>query len=108
MSAGRGGGSGGGRGGSGPGRGRGAAPGGRGGPKRGASGPRERGPRKPVPRGAEATPAPEVRERPDVVYGRNPVFEALRAGRREVRRIWATSSAAKEPWLEGVHLEAAD
>jgi 23S rRNA (guanosine2251-2'-O)-methyltransferase len=61
-----------------------------------------------VPRGAEATPAPEVRERPDVVYGRNPVFEALRAGRREVRRIWATSSAAKEPWLEGVHLEAAD
>jgi 23S rRNA (guanosine2251-2'-O)-methyltransferase len=64
--------------------------------------------RKTVARGAEATPAPEPRERPDVLYGRNPVFEALRAGRREVHRIWATAGAAREPWLEGVHLEAAD
>jgi 23S rRNA (guanosine2251-2'-O)-methyltransferase len=63
---------------------------------------------RPVPRGAEATPAPERREAPDILYGRNPIFEALRAGRREVRRIWATAGAAKEPWLEGVHLEAAD
>ena len=33
-----------------------------------------------------------------IVYGRNPVREALR-GRREVRRIWATKHAAREPWL---------
>jgi 23S rRNA (guanosine2251-2'-O)-methyltransferase len=104
----------GGRGGGGGGRG-GGAPGGRGGgpsgrrdgPRRGAAGPRGAA-RKPVPRGAEATPASEPRERPDVLYGRNPVFEALRAGRREVRRIWATAGAAKEPWLEGLHLEPAD
>jgi 23S rRNA (guanosine2251-2'-O)-methyltransferase len=61
-----------------------------------------------VPRGAEATPAAERREPSDVLYGRNPIFEALRAGRREVKRIWATAGAAKEPWLEGVHLEPAD
>jgi 23S rRNA (guanosine2251-2'-O)-methyltransferase len=61
-----------------------------------------------VSRGAEATPAAEPRERPDVLYGRNPIFEALRAGRREVKRIWATAGAAKEPWLEGIHLEPAD
>jgi 23S rRNA (guanosine2251-2'-O)-methyltransferase len=63
---------------------------------------------RPVPRGAEATPPAERREPSDVLYGRNPIFEALRAGRREVRRIWATAGAAKEPWLEGVHLEPAD
>jgi 23S rRNA (guanosine2251-2'-O)-methyltransferase len=63
---------------------------------------------RPVPRGAEATPAAERREPSDVLYGRNPIFEALRAGRREVKRIWATAGAAKEPWLEGVHLEPAD
>jgi 23S rRNA (guanosine2251-2'-O)-methyltransferase len=72
----------------------------------GGTGPRPK--RRTVPRGKEATPAAEPRERPDVLYGRNPIFEALRAGRREVTRIWATSGAAKEPWLEGVHLEAAD
>jgi 23S rRNA (guanosine2251-2'-O)-methyltransferase len=33
-----------------------------------------------------------------VVYGRNPVREALR-GPRKVRRIWATAQAAQEPWL---------
>lgn len=33
-----------------------------------------------------------------ILYGRNPVREALR-GRREVRRIWATAAALKEPWL---------
>jgi 23S rRNA (guanosine2251-2'-O)-methyltransferase len=35
-----------------------------------------------------------------IVYGRNPVREALR-GPREVRRIWATGSASREPWLAG-------
>ncbi len=82
--------------------------------------PRTPGRGKPVPRGAEATsgasapPAHEprrpdrVREHVEVLYGRNPIFEALRAGRREIKRIWATSGAAKEPWLDGVLLEPAD
>src|SRR4051812_18505860 len=109
---------------SGGGRKPGRAGGGRAKPQRGgagAGGPRRAGPRgdapprsgggrgRRAPRGAEATPPPsEPRERPDILYGRNPIFEALRAGRREVRRIWATAGAAKEPWLEGIHLEAAD
>jgi 23S rRNA (guanosine2251-2'-O)-methyltransferase len=93
-------------------------PGGSGKPKPSASKPRSGGPPKPplgprpkrrtVPRGAEATVVTEAREKPDVLYGRNPIFEALRAGRREVRRIWATAGAAKEPWLDGVLLEPAD
>ena len=33
-----------------------------------------------------------------IVYGRNPVREAIR-GRRTVRRVWATKNAAREPWL---------
>lgn len=33
-----------------------------------------------------------------IVYGRNPVREALR-GPREVRRVWATKNAARELWL---------
>ncbi len=33
-----------------------------------------------------------------IVYGRNPVREALR-GPRHVGRIWATKNAAREPWL---------
>ena len=45
---------------------------------------------------------------PTLLYGRNPVHEALRAGRREVRRVWATPGAAKEPWLRGVRVEPAD
>ena len=32
-----------------------------------------------------------------IVYGRNPVHEALR-GRRRVHRVWATQAAAKEDW----------
>ena len=38
-----------------------------------------------------------------IVYGRNPVREALR-GRRAggVSRVWATVGAAREPWLAGV------
>ncbi|HEX8206751.1 MAG TPA: 23S rRNA (guanosine(2251)-2'-O)-methyltransferase RlmB [Solirubrobacteraceae bacterium] len=43
-----------------------------------------------------------------VLYGRNPVREALRAGRRRVHRVWATSGAAKEPWLEDPEIVAAD
>lgn len=37
-----------------------------------------------------------------ILYGRNPIQEALRAGRRPVKRVWATKGAAQEPWLEGV------
>lgn len=33
-----------------------------------------------------------------VIYGRNPVREALR-GPRTVSRLWATQAAEKEPWL---------
>lgn len=33
-----------------------------------------------------------------ILYGRNPVREALRGSRR-VKRIWATTAAAREPWL---------
>jgi 23S rRNA (guanosine2251-2'-O)-methyltransferase len=38
----------------------------------------------------------------DMLYGRNPVREALRAGRREVREVWARRSVAREPWLAGL------
>jgi 23S rRNA (guanosine2251-2'-O)-methyltransferase len=42
-----------------------------------------------------------------VLYGRNAVEEALRAGRRRVHRVRATAGAAREPWLAaaGVPLE---
>lgn len=43
-----------------------------------------------------------------VLYGRQPVHEALRAGRRKVHRVWATPGAAREAWLEGVAVQAAD
>jgi 23S rRNA (guanosine2251-2'-O)-methyltransferase len=33
-----------------------------------------------------------------IVYGRNPVREAIR-GPRAVHRVWATKNAAREPWL---------
>ncbi|HZU59442.1 MAG TPA: 23S rRNA (guanosine(2251)-2'-O)-methyltransferase RlmB [Solirubrobacteraceae bacterium] len=33
-----------------------------------------------------------------IIYGRNPVREALR-GPRTVRRIWATKNTLREPWL---------
>jgi 23S rRNA (guanosine2251-2'-O)-methyltransferase len=42
-----------------------------------------------------------------IIYGRNPVREALR-GRRQVRQVWAIESAAKEPWLEGVPVTVVD
>jgi 23S rRNA (guanosine2251-2'-O)-methyltransferase len=35
-----------------------------------------------------------------IVYGRNPVREALR-GPRAVSHVWATKNAAREPWLSG-------
>jgi 23S rRNA (guanosine2251-2'-O)-methyltransferase len=43
-----------------------------------------------------------------ILYGRNPVREALR-GRRAgaVRDVWATNSAAREPWLQGVPVTVA-
>jgi 23S rRNA (guanosine2251-2'-O)-methyltransferase len=35
-----------------------------------------------------------------ILYGRNPVREALRAGRRTIASVWATERAmAREPWL---------
>jgi 23S rRNA (guanosine2251-2'-O)-methyltransferase len=37
-----------------------------------------------------------------ILYGRNPVHEALRAGRRRLERIWATERAARESWLREV------
>jgi 23S rRNA (guanosine2251-2'-O)-methyltransferase len=35
-----------------------------------------------------------------IIYGRNAVHEALRAGRRPVETVWATRRAAEEPWLQ--------
>jgi 23S rRNA (guanosine2251-2'-O)-methyltransferase len=35
-----------------------------------------------------------------IVYGRNPVREAIR-GPRAVSQVWATRNAAREPWLQG-------
>jgi 23S rRNA (guanosine2251-2'-O)-methyltransferase len=43
--------------------------------------------------------APAERDPATVLYGRNAVREALRAGRRRVHRIWATEGAAREAWL---------
>jgi len=40
-----------------------------------------------------------------ILYGRNPVREALcgkRAG--SVGEVWATAGAAREPWLAGVQV----
>ena len=35
-----------------------------------------------------------------ILYGRNPVAEALRGRRaRSIERVWATQRAAREPWL---------
>jgi 23S rRNA (guanosine2251-2'-O)-methyltransferase len=52
------------------------------------------------PRGGRARPsgAPAPPAEP-VLYGRNAVHEALRAGRRGVHRVWATAGAAREDWL---------
>ena len=42
-----------------------------------------------------------------IVYGRNPVREALSAGLRP-SRVWASTGAAREPWLAGVRVDIAD
>ncbi len=40
-----------------------------------------------------------------ILYGRNPVREALRGRRaRSVSEVWATASAARESWLDGVEV----
>jgi 23S rRNA (guanosine2251-2'-O)-methyltransferase len=43
-----------------------------------------------------------------IVYGRNPVMEALRGRRaRTVGEVWATPGAAREPWLGSVAVQSA-
>jgi 23S rRNA (guanosine2251-2'-O)-methyltransferase len=43
-----------------------------------------------------------------ILYGRNPVMEALRGRRaRSVGEVWATRGAAREPWLAGVAVRGA-
>jgi len=38
-----------------------------------------------------------------ILYGRNPVREALRGRRsKQVQEVWASAGAAREPWLAGV------
>jgi 23S rRNA (guanosine2251-2'-O)-methyltransferase len=41
-----------------------------------------------------------------IVYGRNPVREAIR-GPRSVSRVWATPSASREEWLAGAQVQRA-
>jgi 23S rRNA (guanosine2251-2'-O)-methyltransferase len=41
-----------------------------------------------------------------IIYGRNPVREALR-GRRRVAQVWATANAAREPWLHSAAVRPA-
>jgi 23S rRNA (guanosine2251-2'-O)-methyltransferase len=60
----------------------------------------KRGPERPGSRSGPGRAAPR-----DVLYGRNPVREALRAGRRRVHRVWATAGAAKEPWLASARVD---
>jgi 23S rRNA (guanosine2251-2'-O)-methyltransferase len=46
-----------------------------------------------------------------ILYGRNPVREALRAGRRQIAQVWATERLiAREPWLlhEGARAASAE
>ena len=43
-----------------------------------------------------------------IIYGRNPVMEALRGRRaRTVGEVWATTGAAREPWLREVSVRRA-
>jgi 23S rRNA (guanosine2251-2'-O)-methyltransferase len=42
-----------------------------------------------------------------IVYGRNPVREALR-GRRAVHEVWATAPAARLTWLAGIDVTVVD
>ena len=41
---------------------------------------------------------------PVLVYGRNPVRELIRAGRRPVSEVWALEQAAGDPALEGMRV----
>lgn len=44
-----------------------------------------------------------------ILYGRNPVREALRGRRaRSIAQVWATAGAAREPWLADVPLRLVD
>jgi 23S rRNA (guanosine2251-2'-O)-methyltransferase len=44
-----------------------------------------------------------------IIYGRNPVREALRGRRAHtLAAIWATPAVAREPWLEGMEPRGAD
>ena len=43
-----------------------------------------------------------------ILYGRNPVREALAAGRRRIEAVWATERAAREPWLRGAPVGLVD
>ncbi|MFT4036450.1 MAG: RNA methyltransferase substrate-binding domain-containing protein, partial [Patulibacter sp.] len=68
--------------------------------------PRDFGRRTPPP-----VPAPVERPPGDrLVYGRNPVRELLRAGRRQVRIVHALPQLAAAPWLErqAVQVASAD
>jgi 23S rRNA (guanosine2251-2'-O)-methyltransferase len=56
-----------------------------------------RGPRKPQPQ-----------PHGDVIYGRNPVQEALRAGRRHVHEVFATQAAAGEGSFSNPRIVTAD
>jgi len=43
-----------------------------------------------------------------ILYGRNPVKEALRGRRKHaVKEVWATAGVAREPWLNGVRVRSA-
>ncbi|MFI4993643.1 MAG: 23S rRNA (guanosine(2251)-2'-O)-methyltransferase RlmB [Solirubrobacterales bacterium] len=43
-----------------------------------------------------------------ILYGRNPVREALRGRRRHaVGEVWVTAGVAREPWLAGVRVRSA-
>ena len=63
-----------------------------GGAKRGAPGGAGRG----APPARRAAPPGADAPRRDVIYGRNPVNEAIRAGARPVRQVLATQAAAKD------------
>ena len=43
-----------------------------------------------------------------IIYGRNPIKEALRGRRKHaVKEVWATAGVAREPWLKGVPVKSA-
>jgi 23S rRNA (guanosine2251-2'-O)-methyltransferase len=42
-----------------------------------------------------------------IIYGRNPVKEALRGRRKHaVKEVWATAGVAREPWLQGAKVRS--